>query len=110
MLNVDKAYIGAAGDAISIGRAWMFLDNPAIFDNKVPKIKNCEFIALTKDGIATSIDLRMWFPLEDDFYAIGTGAQYAMGAMAAGKSPKDAILVATEKDIYTGMGVKNYKL
>jgi hypothetical protein len=41
----------------------------------------------------------------DEFYAIGSGAQYALGAMAAGASAKRAVEVACKFDEGTGKGV-----
>lgn len=38
----------------------------------------------------------------DDFFGIGSGSMYAMGAMAAGKSVEKAIEIAAGLDIYTG--------
>jgi 20S proteasome alpha/beta subunit len=34
--------------------------------------------------------------------AIGSGREFAMGAMLAGKSPKDAVEIACQRDIYSG--------
>lgn len=38
----------------------------------------------------------------DDFYAVGSGAKVALGAMAAGKSAIEAVRIATRYDPYTG--------
>lgn len=38
----------------------------------------------------------------DDFYAIGSGAPFALGAMAAGKCAYDAVRIAAKYDPYTG--------
>jgi ATP-dependent protease HslVU (ClpYQ) peptidase subunit len=45
-----------------------------------------------------------------DFIAIGSGANLAMGAMAAGASAKKAIKIATQYDIYTGGELQNAQL
>lgn len=37
-----------------------------------------------------------------DFHGIGSGADYALGALAAGKSVEKALEIASELDLYTG--------
>lgn len=39
-------------------------------------------------------------------YAIGSGSDFAMGAMLAGKSAKDAVKIAAKLDCYTGGPIK----
>ncbi|RWX10011.1 peptidase S14 [Rhizobium hidalgonense] len=41
-------------------------------------------------------------PLEDDFYAIGSGSKYALGALNAGAELIGAVHVAISCDIYSG--------
>lgn len=43
-------------------------------------------------------------PLEADFYAIGSGSQYALGAMAMGAGPERAVEIACDMDIWSGGG------
>lgn len=38
-------------------------------------------------------------------WAIGSGADYALGAMYAGKSAKEAVEIASQLDTGTGLGV-----
>ena len=47
---------------------------------------------------------------ENDVFAIGSGAEYAMGAMRAGADSIKAIEIASEFDAYCGMGVDILKL
>lgn len=46
-----------------------------------------------------------WAPIGRRPWAIGSGADYALGAMAAGKSARDAVLIAATLDTSTGDGV-----
>lgn len=48
--------------------------------------------------------------VEDEFYAIGSGASLALGAMAMGASPKRAIAVAAMYDSGTGPDVQTLTL
>lgn len=45
-------------------------------------------------------------PIRSKFYAIGTGAEYAMGAMAAGASAKEAVKIACKLDPHSGLPVR----
>jgi ATP-dependent protease HslVU (ClpYQ) peptidase subunit len=43
------------------------------------------------------------------FYAIGSGGDFAMGAMAAGASAKEAVKIAIKHDIYSGGRIRMVK-
>lgn len=43
---------------------------------------------------------------DDGVFAIGSGAQYAVGAYSAGASIQEAVEIAAENDIYTGLPVE----
>ena len=40
-------------------------------------------------------------PIDTDFFSVGSGSDYAMGAMAMGASAADAIRVASQFDCHT---------
>jgi ATP-dependent protease HslVU (ClpYQ) peptidase subunit len=42
-------------------------------------------------------------------YAIGSGAAFAMGAMDAGATAKEAVKIAC-RDVYTGGKIRTYKI
>jgi len=43
--------------------------------------------------------------LNPKFWAIGSGGEYAMGAMAFGATAAEAVLIAADLDVNTGLGV-----
>ena len=45
--------------------------------------------------------------IRDRLFAIGNGAAYALGAMAAGADARAAVRIASRFDIHCGMGVKS---
>lgn len=45
-------------------------------------------------------------PLYSEHFAIGTGAQYALGALAMGATPEQAVRVAMERDSWSGGSVQ----
>lgn len=111
MFGADKVVVGAAGDADKIGRAWDFLNDPVSYNGKLPGMKGVELVALTSDGdILTASNLDNWIKVDQDYYAIGSGAHFAVGVMSTGGSTTSAVNVASKNDPMTGMGVKTYKV
>ncbi|MER9176345.1 peptidase S14 [Mesorhizobium sp. M0955] len=49
-------------------------------------------------------------PLKDEFFAIGSGDQFAYGAMKAGASAEEAVRIATECDPWSGGPIVTLKL
>ena len=47
----------------------------------------------------------VFLPIEQDFLAIGSGAEYAMAAMHHGATAEQAVETAIVYDVYTGLGV-----
>ena len=52
--------------------------------------------------------VRLW--INEDSYAIGTGSQYVIGAMAMGAKPREAMKIATRFDSGTGKQIEYVKL
>lgn len=65
--------------------------------------KDFSGIKLTPDGIfvITGSD-PTWMRCESDYFAIGTGKDLALGALAHGASPLQAVHTAIKWDIYSG--------
>lgn len=69
------------------------------------------FLALTEDGkIFTFQKPTRWIEIDQEFCAIGSGGDLALAAMAAGKSPHDAVLIACEHDVNSGFGADSYDI
>jgi len=64
-------------------------------------------IAVFKKGEFIEIYERTPFPviIEDVFFACGSGRDFALGAMACGKTAREAIEIAAQFDCGTGMGI-----
>lgn len=107
MFNCDKAFLGFCGNADAWGRVVSWFASPT---ERKPKCKNLEFLLLTNKGdIYHATNLTNWMRLDEPHFSIGSGMHFAIGAMAAGKSPKEACIVAAKHDIHTGFGAKEYK-
>jgi len=107
LFNTENAFVGFAGSANDWGNTIQWFYNP---ENKLPKLKDIELLALTKKGIYHSVNISNWTQIKDKHFAIGSGMKYAIASMESGCSPKQAIKVASKYDEGTGMGIKEYKL
>jgi len=106
--SAKKVLVGFAGSSDSIGEAIHWLDNP---DNKPPKLKSIEILMINdRKEIYHATTLSNWFRLDQKIMAIGSGGYVALGAMATGKSPIEAVKLADKYDIYTGMGFNKIML
>lgn len=100
-------YVGFSGDVDAIPDIVDFFTN--IEDYKKPPKVQAECLVLTEDKkLFTFVNPAKWLQIKEDYYAVGSGAQFAMGAMVAGKEPLDAVKIAGKKDPMTGMGFKSY--
>lgn len=107
--RVNGSIIGFCG---SIEQALQFIEWRRHPDTK-PTFNEPDFIAieLTADGRLVWWGSEMVaVPIEDDHYAVGSGAAYALGAMAAGATVKKAIQIAATYDANTGTEVQTLML
>lgn len=100
--------VGFAGTASAMLDVAEFFANPS---KSGPRVKDLFGLVLTAEREIYRFDnYRRWLKVEDKFSAIGSGMDYAMGAMATGATPKEAVKVAMTHDIYSGMGIKGYEI
>ena len=99
-------YVGFAG-SVTAGQAGLnWLIDPT---SKPPKGGGAEFVVLTHDKkMFTFTNPSSWIAITDKHYSIGSGSQYAAGAMQAGKSPLEAVKIAAKFDPNTGNGYKMF--
>lgn len=110
LFRVNGSIIGIAGN---IEQALRFVEwrrtpeaKPAFADNS-----NFAALELTADGGIIWWGAEMvGIPVEDEYFAIGSGSAYALGALAMGASPKDAIKIASRWDEATGSEVQSMTL
>lgn len=48
-------------------------------------------------------------PILEKFHAVGSGSHLALGAMAAGATPGEAIRIACAWDVHSGFGVQEFR-
>ena len=101
-----KFYVGLCGDTSLFTDIVGWLADPSAY-KRPPKGNGGDFIVLAEDGcIFTFANPSQWMPVDQPYYSVGTGMNYAMAAMAAGKTPYEAVKIAGKFDPSTGMGYK----
>jgi len=102
--KVKGDIIGVAG---GLGAGLAFIEWYKHRSDSPPNLADTSILILKKNGT-----IELWdeaeFPMKftNKFYAIGSGADAALGAMHSGKTPTEAVKIACKIDINTGMPVK----
>jgi ATP-dependent protease HslVU (ClpYQ) peptidase subunit len=100
----DGTLYGCAGDTAAILRVqrWMERGMPSRPRPRIPKDTDFDLLMVKPDGSAWMLNDAFDFErIETEFVAIGSGAAYAMGAMACGRSAVQAVKVAARFDVNT---------
>lgn len=106
--------IGCSGHGGQSGelRDWFIGLGPRAREQKPPErpgIKDdvASLIVIYPDGYAEIVDVETGTRAElvGPFFALGSGSDYALGAMAAGASAVDAALIACRFNVHCGGGV-----
>lgn len=96
---LSGAVVGFSGTAYMVEEAMRFLDGAS---STLDAGENFEAIILHPDGLCECMDGKGRRYEQPAPCATGTGAAIALGAMAAGKTAHEAVVIARELDIYTG--------
>jgi 20S proteasome alpha/beta subunit len=100
--------IGFTGTASDVAKAVSYLARPDLF-KKAPVARVSGLVLTQKKEIFLFEDYLNWMKVKAKYHAMGSGCTFALGAMAKGASPKEAVKVAMQFDCYTGMGVQGFK-
>lgn len=71
---------------------------------------DCELLVLSEDGILHVDSLGGVVPCAGPYYAIGSGAHAALGALDAGASLRRAMKIAADRDPFTGANTTEIRL
>jgi hypothetical protein len=99
----EQVLVGCAGDSwdcVAFVQGWI-----AHSASPLKNSRSFTAILVRRSGAVLIDDRLLEHPLSLPFYAIGGGADLAIGAMAAGKGAKAAIEIAARFDPKTGLGV-----
>jgi len=100
--RVGKGVVGVAGDWDDILRFWEVIDGKPHKESGLSDDSELEGIELHPDGIFLYAASGKRYAIKDQFFAIGSGAPYAIGAMAMGATPQEAVALAARFDPATG--------
>jgi hypothetical protein len=101
-----KFYVGLCGNTDLFSDIISWFANPESY-KRPPSGKGGDFIVLTADKkIFTFASPAQWLPIDQPFYAVGSGMNFAMAAMEAGKTPLQSVKIASKFDPLTGLGFK----
>lgn len=113
VLGFDVKCIALAGDSSSR----YFLENEDLdYKTEVPEHLSFNAMAVTSCGRVIYIDSNDGDSyihlnvIDAEFHAIGSGCQFALGAMSVGATPEEAVAVASKYDNATGGKIVSYVL
>lgn len=95
---------GSVGDCLLYSQ-WFKEGQPK--SAKLPKTTKgfCGLAVHESGRIFEFVALGLCQEVNEPFYAIGSGTHFAIGAMAAGASPKKAVQIASKYERFTGFGL-----
>lgn len=113
--RADGAMCGVTGaSSLCAGFIRWFLDNGAQGQpdmvSRLDSNQRVEAVIVRPDGKLECHEPNGWFEFEAECYAIGSGGDFATGAMAAGLGAEEAVRLAMRYDSLTGGGVDVLKL
>jgi hypothetical protein len=101
--------VGFSGTANNVIMAHYYFSNPDEFRSP-PAIKGELYgLVLTADREIYRFDrYTHWLRIHGEYASTGSGSDYALGAMATGVSPREAVKIAMKHDPFTGLGIKGH--
>lgn len=105
--KIGNSIYAGAGDLDDLERFFQWRREggaPPNFEDGIDILEVCE------EGIFIWGKKFVRLKINQDVYAAGSGAQYAMGALAAGCTPKQAITIAARLDTGTGLPIEFARL
>ena len=98
----DGSIFGGADGSESIHRLLESLKKKL----SCPKIENVSGLLLNRDKSIRLYEGNVWLKVKEPYYAIGTGASFAMAAMHAGADAITAVKIAARMDPFSGGRVR----
>lgn len=102
--------IGCAGGWSEILHFWDKLSGKKVKDGVLHDQADFCGIELARDGVYLYDPAGRRYPIKDQFFAIGSGGPYALGAMAMGATPEEAVAIASRFDPATGPEIEVLQL
>jgi ATP-dependent protease HslVU (ClpYQ) peptidase subunit len=106
----DNLARGVAGDWDKCVKFHELLNKENLDGDDLDTEIDVECIELRHDGIYVYEGILYPVKIKNQYYAIGSGAEYAIAAMRMGANPRQAVRVASEFDPGTGGPIDVWKL
>lgn len=92
--------LGMCGNAMALGplRDWFMAGETGEYEIG----EDIEVLIVRADGTVTLHCDGGWFEPYGEYFAVGSGSDYALGALAAGATPEQAMQAAMKHDTGTG--------
>lgn len=103
-----RLLVGVAGDTAACQTFLRWFDRGAA--GPPPPMKRITAIVVRQGHPLIYAHAGRWCELAAPFFAIGSGCEYAMGALAAGASAREAVEIASRFDTATGGSVMQLEL
>lgn len=102
--RIGDLLCAVAGDACAGEQFFAWVEGGMQGECPKPKSddQHHQFWTIDAAGVITEYDPQGGLAKKPPFAAIGSGAKFALGAMAAGKSAREAVQIAGQFDVYTG--------
>lgn len=102
--------VGFCGSATDVVTVLSYFLKPDMY-KRAPRVGSVQGLVLTKKKeIYVFEDYTKWLTVNSAYHSIGSGSPFAMGALAQGATPKEAVKVAMQHDAFTGLGFKGYRI
>jgi hypothetical protein len=101
-----ESIYGGCGDWDKLLKFYQAIEAGSEIDSDI----DVTILELRHDGLWVYESCIIPAKIKNDFWAIGTGANYAIAAMRLGKSPAEAIAISCEFDTATNPPIDAWKL
>ena len=103
----DGRLVGGAGDAVMVHLYYDWLEAGSPLPRPIwsDVDENICVLEISPSGQVWRHEAFGRYPIDDSQATTGTGGAFARGAMAAGKTAAEAVAIAIELDMYSGVGV-----
>lgn len=99
--------IGGSGNLTQLQQFLDWWVAPTASNVPCPQLNDCHVLVMSPKGkIALYVNSCTPIELDEKFYSVGSGSDYAMGAMEAGADAKTAVKIASKRDPATGASLR----
>lgn len=108
----DNSIVGMAGRYATLLAAVEYLSTPEGEEVEKPQMEDSDILLLVNQDneVFLYTNNLVAMPLYGDYIAIGSGSEYAMGAMAQGATAEEAVAIAHKFDPNTGPNIVRVEL